>query len=166
ARNLPFADGRFDAVFSISVIEHIPGRGDEAALREMWRVLRSGGRLIITIPFLPRYWEEYVDDDWYGLNSPNLAGQFFASRYYDAPSIQSRIYHVVGQQPEKIEIFGETEVGEFFALRARGWKAGLEEAVKEPYYIATQFKRYETFDAVVGLAVVGLVFRKPSSRPR
>lgn len=45
-RHIPFADGQFDVVTANAVVEHIPQpRADY--LREMWRVLRTGGFLII-----------------------------------------------------------------------------------------------------------------------
>ena len=43
---LPFADANFDAVFSNDVFCHIPGR--LALLRELWRVLKPGGRMIFS----------------------------------------------------------------------------------------------------------------------
>jgi dolichol-phosphate mannosyltransferase len=45
---LPFRDGTFDCVISSQVIEHIPY--DEVLFREMERVLRPGGLLIIGTP--------------------------------------------------------------------------------------------------------------------
>lgn len=46
---LPYSDGRFDAVIFSEVIEHL-SRGPLPALVEMARVLRPGGRLIMTTP--------------------------------------------------------------------------------------------------------------------
>ncbi len=46
-RKLPIADGVFDRVFAGDVIEHLPFVGGIALLREMHRVLRPGGRLLI-----------------------------------------------------------------------------------------------------------------------
>jgi len=43
AQNIPFPDDSFDAVIASHVLYHVPDRG--AALYEMKRVLRSGGRL-------------------------------------------------------------------------------------------------------------------------
>jgi SAM-dependent methyltransferase len=44
--HLPFSDQSFDFVLASSVLEYIPGnRGPY--LREMWRVLKPGGRLLI-----------------------------------------------------------------------------------------------------------------------
>ena len=48
ADHMPFADGEFDFVFSNSVLEHIPNI--TATLSEVARVLRTGGRLIFTVP--------------------------------------------------------------------------------------------------------------------
>jgi ubiquinone/menaquinone biosynthesis C-methylase UbiE len=46
SRPLPFADGTFNAAFSNDVFCHIPGR--PALLRELWRVLQPGGRLLFS----------------------------------------------------------------------------------------------------------------------
>lgn len=48
---MPFADGEFDAVFCISVIEHLGHGAASAAMAEMRRVLRPGGRLLLTTDF-------------------------------------------------------------------------------------------------------------------
>jgi SAM-dependent methyltransferase len=62
-RELPFEDGRFDAILCVSTLEHV-GRdtttyaveaprdehGDAAALRELRRVLAPDGRLLVSVP--------------------------------------------------------------------------------------------------------------------
>ena len=45
---LPFSDGSFDAVSLLAVLEHL--EHPEAILREIRRVLRPGGRALITVP--------------------------------------------------------------------------------------------------------------------
>lgn len=48
AQSLPFSDNSFDIVVSCETIEHLPDV--QAALREMFRVARPGGRLFLTTP--------------------------------------------------------------------------------------------------------------------
>lgn len=48
-RTLPARDGAYDAVLSLSTLDHLPGRGAVAdALAEINRVLRPGGDLLLT----------------------------------------------------------------------------------------------------------------------
>jgi SAM-dependent methyltransferase len=63
---LPLADGAFDVVFCISVIEHLPEHGVAAALAEIRRVLRPGGRLLLTTD----YYEDCRASLWY--SGPDL----------------------------------------------------------------------------------------------
>jgi SAM-dependent methyltransferase len=48
ATRLPFADGTFDIVITSEVLEHI--QDDVAAISEMTRVLKPGGRFAATVP--------------------------------------------------------------------------------------------------------------------
>lgn len=51
APGLPFEDESFDIVTFYDVIEHLP-TSPRPVLEEMWRVLRPGGRLVVTTPNL------------------------------------------------------------------------------------------------------------------
>jgi 2-polyprenyl-6-hydroxyphenyl methylase/3-demethylubiquinone-9 3-methyltransferase len=72
ARRLPFADGSFDAVVAIEVIEHIPREGLGATLAEVLRVLRVGGTLVVidknagsldpVRPYLPGMAVKWIDE--------------------------------------------------------------------------------------------------------
>ena len=50
---LPFRDGSFDLVTSFDVIYHDRVQSPQASLREMRRVTRAGGRLLLRVPALP-----------------------------------------------------------------------------------------------------------------
>ena len=48
AYDLPFADGSFDRIIAAEVLEHLPE--DERAMRELFRVLKPGGLIAVTVP--------------------------------------------------------------------------------------------------------------------
>ena len=50
---LPFEDNSFDVVYSVSVMEHIASGNDLIVISEMLRVLKVGGRLILTTDVMP-----------------------------------------------------------------------------------------------------------------
>lgn len=50
ADELPFDDASFDVVLSLEMLEHVPPARRGPAVEEMLRVLRPGGRLIVTFP--------------------------------------------------------------------------------------------------------------------
>ena len=83
-RQLPFQDGFFELAFCVSTLEHIgcdnsgwgiengvDADGDLKALRELRRVLRDDGRLLVTVPFgKPRHYDwfkQYDLESWNGL---------------------------------------------------------------------------------------------------
>ncbi len=49
-RGLPFEDGSFDVIVLLATIEHMQQKSDVA--RESGRLLRKGGRVVITVPSL------------------------------------------------------------------------------------------------------------------
>ena len=49
-QTLPFLDNKFDAILSLEMLEHSPS--PQKVLREMARVLKPGGQLILTCPSL------------------------------------------------------------------------------------------------------------------
>src|SRR5437588_7271903 len=82
AQNLPFSDSVFDCLSDITVVQHIPYDLQSTALREMVRVLKPGGRMIMLeltrgqgshiFPRPPRDWISEVEShgtaliDWFG----------------------------------------------------------------------------------------------------
>jgi SAM-dependent methyltransferase len=72
--SLPFPDGSFDAVIAAEVLEHIPN--DEAAMAEIARVVKPGGKVAVTVP---RWWPEQIN--W-----------ALSNEYHDIPGGHVRIY--------------------------------------------------------------------------
>lgn len=58
---LPFKDGVFDGVTTGETLEHLDD--DRGAARELGRVVRSGGRVVATVPALQSLWSK--SDDYY-----------------------------------------------------------------------------------------------------
>lgn len=50
---IPLADGSLDAVICNGVLEHV--EDPERVVQELWRVLRPGGRVFVSLPFLQGY---------------------------------------------------------------------------------------------------------------
>ena len=70
ARSLPFPDDTFDVVITSEVLEHI--QDDVAAIAEMVRVLKAGGRFAATVPArFPETINWKLSDDYH---APKAAG--------------------------------------------------------------------------------------------
>jgi SAM-dependent methyltransferase len=75
--------GMFDAVYSLSVVEHIEDlEGIRKGLREMARVTKSEGTVVISVPIRRLYHQAFHDEPVYGKTSPG--GRAFFSHYFDA----------------------------------------------------------------------------------
>ena len=86
---LPYENGSFDAAYSVSVIEHIPGSGDSEAMFELARVLRPGGLLVLTFPYRKQLEDEFVEHDVYG---KRFEGEpLFFCRHYSSDAVRERL---------------------------------------------------------------------------
>jgi SAM-dependent methyltransferase len=92
ARALPFADGSFDAVVCVSVIEHVEGDGDAVAMGEIWRVLRPGGVLHLTTNVAREAREVHTARPVYAARAaPAPEGPAFFERRYDEDGLRERL---------------------------------------------------------------------------
>lgn len=95
ARSLKYPDQAFDVVYSMSVIEHVEGEsGDSESMKEMLRVLKPKGLLVVTVPMGC----EYVEQHRLGLAaSARQTGdqqRYFFQRIYTPPTAQERVVQV------------------------------------------------------------------------
>lgn len=158
------APATVDCAWSISVIEHINESGrslpDADAVRELVARVRSGGRVILTVPTQPRFFEEYRNDDVYGLNSPTGGGYFF-QRWYDEESIHDRLIEPIGIKPTAIEWFGEREAGTFQRYHEEWVREGWSRTVSDPLEVARGYREYASFRELPGMGVCGICLTVP-----
>jgi SAM-dependent methyltransferase len=100
-RALPHADASFDHAYSVSVLEHVDG--DAQALRELARVLRPGGRLVITLPHAPEAWDEYRTRATYA-EEAGESGRYLFQRWYDAEHVDRLLAEVPDLEPIRREV--------------------------------------------------------------
>ncbi len=90
ATALPFEDASFDIVLCCETVEHLPHDAREPAFSEMFRVLRPGGRMVVTFP---------ADETAHELDSW-LNGAYRARKGADHPWAIEHLEHGVPQTPE------------------------------------------------------------------
>jgi SAM-dependent methyltransferase len=132
-RQLPCGNASFDHGYSISVLEHIPDDGDEQALGELARVVRPGGRVVLTMPYAESYWEDWRETPVYG-SGGERPGRHFFERWYDrarvdrllaaAPGLREVHRSVVSMSPDLHRLYTRAfpwliPLGPFFGLAAR-----------------------------------------------
>ena len=80
---LPFEDAEFDHVIASEVLEHIPD--DVAAIAELYRVLKPGGTIAVSVP---RRWPERIcwalSDEYHEVEGGHV-------RIYDAKDLASKL---------------------------------------------------------------------------
>jgi SAM-dependent methyltransferase len=81
-----YADAQFDLVVSVEVIEHLPAPLDH--VREMWRVTRPGGLLVLTTPNFNGLSRRYLGIRWRVIDPEHLG--------YFTPSTLLRLLRDVG----------------------------------------------------------------------
>lgn len=54
---MPFGEKTFDLMLALDLLEHV--EDDGGLIRELWRICRPGGHLLITVPAYPFLWSEH-----------------------------------------------------------------------------------------------------------
>jgi SAM-dependent methyltransferase len=96
----------FDLITSVSVIEHFEGGSDSEAMKATARLLRPGGRLILTTLINePFFAEFYLNQMVYGVKYEG--SPVFYQRHYDVKSIAERLIKPSGLVEKDRLYFGD-----------------------------------------------------------
>ena len=112
AQALTYDDEAFDRIFSVSVVEHIPGDGDAAAMQEIARVLKPGGLVCLTVPWSDQgYVEDFQTkgDDAYWVEGGSEERVFY-QRVYDRDSMKKRLLGQHGLDVIDVSFWGERRI--------------------------------------------------------
>jgi len=103
--SIPITDNSFDAIMCVEVFEHIPEPAK--AVKEFYRILKPGGKLILTVPFCSlnhfapyyfangysKYWHEKILSEYdFEIEEMKFNGNFFeylAQEVRRIPKVQS-----------------------------------------------------------------------------
>jgi SAM-dependent methyltransferase len=123
---LPFADGSFDTVLSVQVLEHTPR--PRALVAEMARVLADDGLLILLAPFQFRLHEE--PHDYYRYSAHGLR-HLCEEAGLEVTEVQQQgsLWSVLGH---KINSYLAFRVGRIGGLAQALGKLGHEQAISAP----------------------------------
>jgi SAM-dependent methyltransferase len=114
--SIPEPDGAFDAILCTEVLEHLPDPG--RALKELCRILKDGGTLIITAPFwslthfapyhyatgFNRYfYEHHLGELGFDIVELTPNGNFFECIGQEVRRISDMAHRFAGTQPSALE---------------------------------------------------------------
>ena len=89
---IPFGNESFDSVMCTSVLEHV--KDMDRVMNEMWRVLKPGGKILITIPFIHHYHKD--PEDYQRLSHVGLSTLLEKTGFVDVSThINYGVYSVV-----------------------------------------------------------------------
>ncbi len=115
---IPEPDGSFDAILCSEVLEHLPD--PVAAVRELGRLLKPGGQLILTAPFcslthfapyhfstgFSRYWyEEHLPKHGFAIAELTLNGNFFEYLGQEVRRISTMSERYAKGRPSRLEFY-------------------------------------------------------------
>lgn len=163
ANKLPWPDETFDCIWSISVIEHIPEPQDVDSMKELWRVLKPGGRLILTLPACSSSWDEYRENNVYNLSvyKRENHGKFFFQRWYDRKMLNERIiFAIPGCEIVEMQVWGEKKKGWFREYEKRLKEKGTSITCWDPILMRTKFQPYDNIDKLAGDGIINLSIKK------
>lgn len=148
----------FDTAVSISVLEHIPGQSDHLAVKKIWKMLKPGGRLLVTVPCCNEAFEEYYNINQYGLLHTE-EDMYFGQRFYDEALLEERFFSVTGK-PVKYSVYGEKKLGLYDVLRHSKLSQPSYPIWQEPYIMGQIFTYFNSISEMPGIGVIAMEFIK------
>lgn len=124
-KDLPFADASFDSILLSDVLEHIPT--PDRLWREMGRLLKPGGKLLLSVPFF--YWLHEEPYDYYRYT------KYALQRFAEATGFEIILIKELGGAPEiVVDIFSKSilRFGPIGAWTAVALQAACRRLVASP----------------------------------
>jgi SAM-dependent methyltransferase len=156
---LDHTDESFDVITCMSVLEHIPIDFAVEALSNMWRLLKKGGLLLLSVPCSKNGFDEYININEYGLVEEDADGFVFGQRFYDEEMINSQVINITGQ-PRNKAIFGEKKMNNFYENRRQKLTNQSYPFWREPLMVRKDYKYYSSLEDLPGVGVIALEFVK------
>ncbi len=157
-QDAPFAPASFDAITSLSVIEHIPQ--NRPAIEQLWEWLKPGGRLVLSVPCAAQAEALYVNTDHYHLLPTDTQGYVFLEYVYDQALLEENILSVTGP-PQRARIYGEKRPGFLRQVLLHRWSGKRYPYWREAWMMGREFRYFEKIAELPGEGVIALEFVKP-----
>jgi len=125
----------------------------------MWRLLKPGGRLLLTVPCAAQACDEFIDRNEYGLLAPNEDGLFFFQRFYDERLLSDNIFSVTGE-PHRHSVYGEKKRGAYHSNQCSKMSDPEYPSWREPYMMATDYSYFDNVGHLPGVGVIAMEFVK------
>jgi len=124
--DIPVENGRFDAVVCNQVLEHLPD--PYAALRELRRVLKPGGRILLTAPLF--YHEHQKPYDYFRYTRFGLR-RLFAEAGFDVVSIEwlEGYFGTMAYMFRQIGAHLPSDPKLIRSMTGGGWRGGVNAAI-------------------------------------
>jgi len=153
-----FPPGTFDVITCISVLEHIPE--DTDALQNMWKMVKRGGRLLLTVPCAAESSEQYINRYEYGILEPGEDGYTFWQRFCSEELLRERVFSIMGP-PSRKAVYGEKTAGSFQHNAARKRSYPFYPYWREAYMMGREYTCFSSIEDLPGEGVIAMEFIKP-----